>query len=114
MLPVLAMAMKHPGRNINLNAAPHWFPHDHVIFDRLAHQGGNRWVEPQSLKEHQAQARPVAQIVEGCDTLRRKGRHFGSLPRLLAVIECQQIGGAATGSPVSGSRTAIKTSSKSR
>src|ERR1700719_2626929 len=54
MLPVLAMAMQDPGRNINLNAAPHWFPHNHIIFDRLAHQEGNRRVEPQSPQQHEA------------------------------------------------------------
>jgi len=93
MPPVPAMAMQDPGHNINLNAAPHWLPHDHVIFDRLAHHDGNRRVQPQRLQQHEAQARPVIQVVEGCDAFRRKGCHFSSQPRLLAVIECEEIGG---------------------
>lgn len=63
------MAMKHPGGNINFNAASYWLSHNHVIFDRPADQHVNRRIEPQRLQQHKPQAWPVAEVVEGCHAL---------------------------------------------
>jgi hypothetical protein len=57
--------VKHPGHNIDLNAAPDWLAHDHIIFDRFAHNDGDRRVEPQDhrgLPRAQAEISDLAQI----------------------------------------------------
>ena len=89
MLPVLAMAMKHPRRNINLSAAAYRFAKDHVIVDWLTHHDRDRRIEPQSFQEYEAEPGPMAEIVKGCDALRRERCDLASQPRLLAGIKGQ-------------------------
>ena len=81
MIPELAMTLNDP----HVRAGANRFARNNIIHDRLTRDVRDWWIEPEIFEQGLAQTRPMVQVVELRDAVRRIARDLGAHCRLLSA-----------------------------